>query len=267
MADENKGTAIAEPKVGETPNNFTPPVKPAEVPVKPAETPVNWETRAKELETKYKDVDLDKYSKFKDLDHEKVQEALKTYEVLASDEAKFKKVIEILDAKEEAKAIEAAGGDPTAAEKRIKALEDKINGFETAANKKISDNFMASFETGINEAIESNLKGELKELKALSPSEKKEIRNFLDATFQADLKTQKLSLNDVPRLVGEALKSVKENRVFILAQSIKRDESPEGLSGGANAGRPGTKKPVEAGQRVANVMKDFQNTQASKTVI
>ena len=84
---------------------------------KPAE--INWQERATQAEEKLKGVDLDKWAKVKDLDPDEVGEAMKAYGIISEDEGKFKKVMEILEAKEEIKKEEAKGGDTSAMEKKM----------------------------------------------------------------------------------------------------------------------------------------------------
>lgn len=222
---------------------------------------VPWMNRAKELEERYKDVDLDRYSKFKDMDPDEVGEAMKTYETLLADETKFKKVMEILKAQQEVQDDPKPANDGAA-----KELRDRVNALEQAEKNRITKNWMEKYETGISESIAENLKGELKDLGELSPLEQEIIRSAIDRKFQADQRQRKpvLSLKNVPEFVAQELKRVKENRAFVVSKSVKRETSPEGIHGGSQSSRPNPNKPRDAADRIADMQKGFKEMQANK---
>ena len=223
---------------------------------------INWQDRATQAEEKLKGVDLDKWSKVKDLDPDEVQEAMKAYGIMSEDEGKFKKVMEILEAKEEIKKAEAAGQGTSALEQRLKAAEDRLNGIETEKKQAISRDWMGRYEKNIDSALTAQ-----KDLATLSPLEKKAVRHFVDQKFEADAKQRKpsLGLPDVAKFVAEAIKEVKEHRAFILSASIKKDTSPDGISGNKSSGLPSEKKkPLESGDRIASMQKEWSQAQADK---
>ena len=227
---------------------------------KPAE--INWQERATQAEEKLKGVDLDKWAKVKDLDPDEVGEAMKAYGIISEDEGKFKKVMEILEAKEEIKKEEAKGGDTSAMEKKLAGLEAKINGIEQEKQQSLTKDWMGKYQKNIDTALEGQ-----KEIEKLSPLEKKAVRAFVDSKFQADKNQKKpvLGLPDVAKFVAEAIKEVKEHRAFILSNGVKRDTSPDGISGSKSSGTPTEKKkPTEAGDRIANMQKEWSQAQADK---
>ena len=227
---------------------------------KPAE--INWQERATQAEEKLKGVDLDKWAKVKDLDPDEVGEAMKAYGIISEDEGKFKKVMEILEAKEEIKKEEAKGGDTSAMEKKLAGLEAKINGIEQEKQQSLTKDWMGKYQKNIDTALEGQ-----KEIEKLSLLEKKAVRAFVDSKFQADKNQKKpvLGLPDVAKFVAEAIKEVKEHRAFILSNGVKRDTSPDGISGSKSSGTPTEKKkPTEAGDRIANMQKEWSQAQADK---
>lgn len=238
-------------------------VKPV-IPATPAPE-INWQERATQAEEKLKGVDLEKWEKVKELDPEEVQEAMKAYGIISEDEGKFKKVMEILEAKEEAKAAEAAGKPTSELDSKVAALEAKLNGFEQEKRKELSQAWMQKYETNFESAV-----ADQKEVAGLSPLEKRAVRNYVNEKFAADSKQKKpvLGLPDVARFVAEAVKEVKDHRAFILKGAVKSDTSPDGISGNKTSGvTVEKKKPTEAADRIASMQKDFAQIQKDKAHI
>jgi len=261
MTEEIKTNLIAEPKV-ETP---VAPVTPAPVTPAPGKKPdaeINWQERATQAEEKLKGVDLEKWAKVKDLDPEEVTEAMKAYGIMSEDDVKFKKVMAILEAKEEVEAAAAAGKPTGELDKKVSALEAKLNGIEQAKHEEVKAAWNKRYDATFEKALTDQ-----KEMKELSPLEKKAVRNFVNDKFREDARQKKpvLGIPDVSKFVDEAIKEVKDHRALILVKSVKSDTSPDGISGGKTSGVVSEKKkPADSATRIGNTMKDFQQLQADK---
>jgi hypothetical protein len=264
MTDENKNL-IAEPEV-KAPEVKAPEVKAPEVKTLEVKTPeINWQERATQAEEKLKGVDLDKWAKVKDLDPDEVAEAMKAYGIMSADDAKFQKVMAILEAKEEAATAAAAGKPTTALDEKVAALESKLNGIEKAKHDEVRAAWNKRYGASVEDAVSKQ-----KEVKELSPLEKKAVREYVNEKFREDARQKKpvLGIPDVSKFVDEAIKEVKEHRAFILGKSVKSDTSPDGISGGKAAGTVvEKKKPTDAGTRINNTMKDFAQIQADKKLV
>lgn len=225
---------------------------------------VPYYNRYRELESKFKDVDLDRYGRLKDFDPDDVEEAVKFRDFVYADEKKLNKVLEILkgqaaDAIDPTKSQANQSPEVKALLERIEKTEQRLQQYEQKETKLAQAKWMEEFDSSVSRSIEDALKAEeLKDLGGkLSEFEKKAIVKFVDDAFEADSKNkpQKLSIKSVPQVVQGIMKMVLDHRKGNLGGMLKRDTSPEAIRGNGNTGTP-KQKPMTDEERI-EAMKNF----------
>lgn len=220
---------------------------------------------ASEKLEKYKDVDLDLYSraleKFKDVDLDELEEALQFKNSVYSDQEKLAKVLAIL--KGEQKAGQEQNPELKAAIQRLEKLEQTFQSQNQSG-------WMKEYDSSIESSLVETLKTDVfKDLGGkLSEFEKNALTKIVDSTFEADAKKgrfAKLSIKDVPSVVHSVLKMVLDNRKGTLGGMIKKDQSPDPIKGGGQDGRP-TQKPMSEEERI-EAMINFSKSVGAKVPV
>jgi len=219
---------------------------------------VPYYNRVQELQRKldgFKDVDLDLYSRAKELDLDEAEEALQFKRELHSDPAKLAKVLEILKGQQQADANAGKEKNP-----ELQAVIQELNAIKAHLQGRDQSSWMKEYDSSMENSIAESLKNEaFKDLGGkLSEFEKQAVMKLVDDTFQADAakgKAAKLSIKDVPNVVQSVLKMVLDNRKGALGGMVRKDTSPEAMKGSGSTGQP-KQKPMTDEERI-EAMKQF----------
>lgn len=214
--------------------------------------------RFKELERKYKDVDLDRYGRLKDFDPDEVEETFTEREKLNS---------ELTQLREELAKAKAASGGKTNPE--IEALRKEIADIKADKQKEGQTKWMQEFDSSTDKAVAESLKTDaFKDLGGkLSEFEKNSVRMLVDKVYEADAAGKKsLGIQHVPKVVEGIMKMVLENRKNHLGGMLKKDDSPQPINGSGNSGEK-DKGPMTDEERVADSVQFLKDQRAGKVPV
>ena len=221
---------------------------------------VPYYNRYREMESKYKDVDLDLYKRAKDLDLEAAEDALDFKKQIYSDPKKLEKVLALLNEKSQEL------GDKAKANPELQAVLQELNGIKAQLQAKEQSSWMSDYDSKVSNAITELLSGEeLKAIGKLSEFEQKAVEKLVDDIFESDAKSRasKLSKSDIPSVVQGVLKMVLDNRKGSLGGMLKRDLSPDPLKGSGKTGD--SKKPMTEEERMESMTKYMQEARAGNS--
>lgn len=224
---------------------------------------VPYYNRFRELEAKYKDVDLDLYNKAKSLDFSEVEEALNFKNEIYSDKDKLAKVLEVLKGQQAQEKSEGKQANP-----ELQAVIQELNAIKSQLQAKDQGEWMKQYDSSVEKSLQDCLKSDdFKDLGGkLSNFEKTAIMKMVDDTFQADAakgRLSKLSLKDVPNVVQGIMKMVSENRKESLGGSVKKDDSPQPMNGSGSSGQP-KDKPMSDEERIQSMQNYMRQVEAGK---
>lgn len=232
---------------------------------------VPYYNRYREMEEKYKGVDLDLYGRAKEFDFDEAEEALEFKNLVYSDQKKLEKVLAVLkgeaeDAIDPTKSKANQSPEAKALLARIEKLEGVIQGFQQAEHSKNQNSWMEKYDSGVETSIAESLKLEaFKELGGkLSDFDKRVVSKLVDDVFAADAskgKQSKLSHNDIPKVVQDVLSMVLENRKGTLSGMLRKDGGPDPIKGDGASGQP-KQKPMGDKERIESGAKFIQEQRA-----
>jgi hypothetical protein len=242
MAGEELDKYMADEPETET----TPAATPSEV-VKPEvkqasdvpyvdEKGVPYFNRFKEMSEKldkFKDVDPDRWSKLKDFDPDQVARALELERFMTSDKEKFQKALALYEEQQEEAAKEESAG-----EKKYLTAEDFDKLMRQREEGHVRNQWMTEWNKQVDSSMTTVLKGDsFKDFGDLHERDKRAVVQEVGEVFEKDANSRmpKLSLKDVPQVVGQVIKSLYEYRQSIRGQAIKKDVSPQSISGNRTA--------------------------------
>lgn len=247
MADEPE--VNQEPAAAPSPSNdVKPEVKQPDLAVPYVdEKGVPYFNRFKEMSEKlekFKDVDVDRWGKVKDFDPDKVAKALELEKLMTSNPEKFAKALALYEEQEEAKAEEEAQAEGAKSDPKYLTADDLDKRLEEREYKKAQADWMKEWKVNVEKSMLNAVKSEsLKDFGELHDLDKEIILQKVAQKFQDDANSgnPKLSMKDVSQITDQVVKSLYEYRTAIRGQSVKKDPSPQSISG--NKG-DGMKKPV-----------------------
>lgn len=189
---------------------------------------VPYYNRYREMEGKYKDIDLERYAALKDIDLDNYNELRAFAEALEEDEELYNEVMGVVQGRKksgqpEGEKPEAKPGDPRydKLEKTVTSLQSRI---EAEDNQKALNEYEKSFET--------SAKG-----LDLDEEEKTRLNRAVEDRFIQDYQSgkPKLTLKDVDKIVKEEYKSLDDYRRKVVTSWSKKnqDGSPPSLKGGS----------------------------------
>jgi hypothetical protein len=223
---ENESEVVASDETKGTETSSSPDAKQGAVSIPAVDDKgVAYFERYKELERKMKDfegVDVKRWNELQELDIKDLQEAASLRDKIVSDRAKFNKIMEILDAEEEA--AEEDGEKPQVDKKLLKTvqgLQERLDARERQEQEAAQKNWMTRYDQSIESSVSKAVAETHKDLGSLSAFEQRAIAQFVDDAFSKDRasKAPKLSLESVPGIVQEGLKAIRENRDHVRIKS------------------------------------------------
>ena len=208
-----------------------------------------------ETQTKYKDVDLERWERAKDFDFDKAEEAMTAAEKRAAREQE-----ESEENEEGSEGEQQEGESKSQYEKRIAKLEKAVSDQSRQSKEQMRANWMERYGQNIESSISSELKGAFKDLEELSPQEKKYVKGFVDQAYEQDAgsKTPKLSLQTVGKIVSQAVKEVKENRAWITGRKVKAPSHPS-MPNAQDAAAP--KKLMSQSEKLEAMVSEYKGAQ------
>jgi len=210
---------------------------------------------------KFKDIDPEKWAKVKDFDPEQVSRALELEKFMTSDKEKFQRALALYEeqqeAKEQAKSKEESTPKYLTKEEASRLLEEHEKQKELSRQQ---DEWMSDWRKSVDSSMLTVLKGEsFKDFGELHDRDKKAVIQEVGEIFKKDAESKfpKLDLQKVPEIVSQVMKGLQEYRNYVRSQAIKKDGSPQSISG--NQGVDSKKKAEDSELDENEEVKDMIN--------
>lgn len=198
---------------------------------------VPYYNRYREMEDRYKGIDLEKWKQLSDLDPDYYKEMSEFDKALNEDPALYKAVLETI------KGYKKQGTPEGSSETKEGLPSDKF------VTREEFDRIQARIQQeDANRAVSEYDSAFTKSIKDfdLDDNEKQILNKRVEDVFISDFQSgkAKLTLNDVSRVVNEEYKKIDDYRKAIVTKWTKKntfDGAPAPIKGGSSAGVPGTK--------------------------
>ena len=229
---------------------------------------VPYYNRYRELEDKYKGVDLDKWKELSGIDLTAYKSEKEWMDLLLGEKELYEQVLGIIKGyKKPAPAAVKTQDDPALVEmrKKLESLENWKTATEKEREEIVSEQVRTEYESRYGKEVTAALKA--KGIASLSAIEKQWLRNTVDNEYKTDweqsqaTKTQpKIGWNELPKLVQKHLATVDSARREALKGSVRKDGSPDAMHGGGSSQfmqkPPSNETKAQRVQRIANELKD-----------
>lgn len=256
-APENTGSSSSEVK---------PDVKPEVIPAHD-EKGVPYYNRYREMEEKFKGVDLDKWKQLSGIDLTVYKSEREWMDMLMQEKDLYSQVLSMIKGYKKPAPAQASAESKELADirEKMESLEKWKSSTEAEKEALVAEQVRNEYDTRYSKELSDSMKS--KNIQSLSAIEKQWLRSSVDDEYRRDWqesqvnKSQpKLGWNELPKIVKKYMDAVDSARRESLKGSVRKDGSPDAINGGGPS--QFMKKPdaretkAERVSRIANEMKD-----------
>ena len=226
---------------------------------------VPYYNRYRELEEKYKGVDLDKWKVLSNIDPNVYKSEREWMDMLMGEKELYDQVMGIIKGYKKP-APSNVSQTPELAEmrKKMEALESWKTATETEKQELIAEKVRTEYDSRYNKEVEAGLKS--KNIQSLTTIEKQWLRNSVDDEYrkdwqesQANKSQPKIGWNELPTIVKKYMDAIDGARREALKGSVRKDGSPDAMHGGGSSQfivKPS--KNESKAQRVERIANEFK---------
>jgi hypothetical protein len=226
---------------------------------------VPYYNRYRELEEKFKGVDLDKWKELSGIDLTTYKSQKEWVDLLLSDKDLYDQVLNMVKGyKKQVPQQKLDSQETVEIRKKLEELETWKNNSEKEKEELIGEQVRTEYESRFNKELESGIKS--KNLRSLTEIEKSWLRTSVDNEYRQDWENSlatkskpKLGWNELPKIVQKYLTTVDSARREALKGSIRKDGSPDAINGGGPTQfmqkPPNNETKAQRVQRIADELK------------
>lgn len=228
---------------------------------------VPYYNRYREMEEKFKGVDLDKWKELSGIDLGIYKSEREWLDMLMGEKELYNQVLNMIKgykkpAPQQTKSTE--NPELVDVRKKLEELESWKTATEQEKEELIAEQVRTEYDSRYNKELEVALKS--KNIQSLTAVEKQWLRDSVDNEYRKDWENSQanktkpaLGWNELPKIVKKYTDAVDSSRRESLKGSVRKDGSPDAIHGGGPTQfqrKPGAESKAQRVSRIANELKE-----------